>query len=153
MDSLMEAEENLRGFGETIGSQKLYACFECGHCSACCPVKRIRQEFSPRKIIHMVLLDMLDELISSNIVWYCTNCYLCQELCPQGIRIADLILELKNLSFKRGLSPDGIRRQFELLKTQGRIYLLDEFDQKKRKKAGLPQLRGSIDDLRVLLEG
>jgi len=28
-------------------------------------------------------------------VWHCLTCYACQEICPQSIRVADILLELR----------------------------------------------------------
>jgi ribosomal protein L36 len=40
----------------------------------------------------------------------------------------------------------------KLIRTQGRLYTLDEFDEKKRKKAGLPSLVTKIEEVVHLLE-
>jgi heterodisulfide reductase subunit C len=47
---------------------------------------------------------------------------------------------LKNLAVKEGHIPPGVRAQMDLLKGEGRIYPIDDFDNKKRNKMGLPSL-------------
>jgi hypothetical protein len=42
--------------------------------------------------------------------------------------------------------------QADLIKGQGRLYALDEFDEKKRKKAGLPSLPAEVEGAIELLE-
>jgi len=138
---------------EELGADRIYACFECGHCASCCPVRRADSRFSPRKIIHMILLGMMDEVLAGDAVWLCSSCYTCQEICPQGIKITDLITLLKNMAFQKGAAPQGVKMQADLIRTQGRLYALDEFDLKKREKANLPALSLEIDEAIKLLEG
>jgi heterodisulfide reductase subunit C len=33
-------------------------------------------------------------------VWDCTTCYQCQEHCPQGIQVTEIIYELKNRAYE-----------------------------------------------------
>jgi heterodisulfide reductase subunit C len=138
---------------EELGTDRMYACFECGHCTSCCPVRRVDDRFSPRKIIHMIFLDMMDEVLAGDTIWLCSSCYACQEICPQGIKITDLITSLKNMAFQMGHAPQGVAMQADLIRTHGRLYVLDEFDLKKREKAGLPALSLEIDEAKTLLEG
>ncbi len=149
-------QDSIRDFArqvvEEFGEERMYACFECGQCAACCPVRRVNSQFSPRKIIHMILLGMMDDVLKSDILWLCTTCYTCQEVCPQGIKIAELIVAVRNMASEQGYAPPGIQKQAELISTQGRLYALDEFDAKKRQKANLPSLAGTIDEVVKLLE-
>lgn len=75
-------------FGEEIASQpggeNIKRCFACGTCSASCPITEIDERYNPRKIIRMALLGMKREVLSSDFIWICSNCYLCYERCPQG---------------------------------------------------------------------
>jgi heterodisulfide reductase subunit C len=57
---------------------------------------------------------------------------------------------LKNMALKEGHAPTGIRAQLDLVKGQGRIYPLDDFDNKKRNKAGLPSLPTSCEIIQEL---
>jgi len=34
-------------------------------------------------------------------LWNCTTCYSCQEYCPQGIQVTDILYELKNQAIER----------------------------------------------------
>jgi len=58
---------------------------------------------------------------------------------------------LKNMAVKQGHAPAGIRAQMDIVKQAGRIYPLDDFDNKKRAKAGLPELPTSCDVIKELL--
>jgi heterodisulfide reductase subunit C2 len=137
---------------EELGTDRMYACFECGHCTSCCPVRRIDARLSPRKLLHMILLNMMEDVLSGDAIWLCSSCYACQEACPQDIKITDLITSLKNMAFQKGHAPQGVMMQADLIRRQGRLYALDEFDLKKREKADLPAVFLEIDEARRLLE-
>ena len=56
------------------------------------------------------------------------------------VRITDILTTLKNMAAEEGHAPAGIRAQQDIVKGSGRIYPLDDFDNKKRKKVDLPSL-------------
>ncbi|MEA2039051.1 MAG: 4Fe-4S dicluster domain-containing protein [Thermodesulfobacteriota bacterium] len=120
------------------GGENFTACFACGTCTACCPITPVYESFNPRRIIRLALYGFKDEIFKSDFIWFCSSCYACQERCPQGVSITELMTALKNMAFKEGYAPSGIRAQNDLIKGEGRIYPIDDFDNKKRAKAGLP---------------
>jgi len=115
-------------------------CFACGTCVSGCPVHAQRPEFDPRKIIRMTLLGLEKELMESGVIWLCSTCYTCVERCPQNVGCAHLILELRRREAKAGRTPDGVRMQREALARFGRVYEIEEFDNKRRQKMGLVAL-------------
>ena len=134
------------------GAEIIRSCYACGTCAAGCPVRRVNAKYNPRKIIRMILLGMKDAVLKGEEIWLCSSCYTCQERCPQGIRITDTIVALRNLAAKEGHGPSGIFMQAKLIRGQGRLYALDEFDDKKRKKAGLPSLPSEVEGAIKLVE-
>ena len=127
------------------GGGEISACFTCRTCAASCPISALNEHFNPAKIIRMALYGLKDEILTSDFIWLCSSCYACQERCPQGVHITDFMTLLKNLAVKKGHAPAGIKAQMKLVTGEGRIYPLDDFDNKKRKKAGLPELPTSCD--------
>lgn len=134
------------------GGEGIRVCFACGTCAASCPVRSINGDYNPRRIIRMTLLGMKEEVLKSPFIWLCSTCYTCQERCPQGVRITDLMTALKNLAVREGNCPSGVAMQWKLVQEQGRLYPIDDFDNKKRAKAGLPELRTEIEDVGILLK-
>lgn len=152
---LSQHKEILKRLKNTIKEDslnRLYACFECGQCVSVCSVTRVDTDFRPRKIMHMLLLGLIDELIYSQSIWLCTNCYSCDEICPQGIKVSGIINSLKNMAYRSGNFPSEINRQLDAIRNSGMVYMLDDFDIKKREKAGLPPLSKLIDEAVRLLE-
>ena len=56
----------------------------------------------------------------------------------------------KNLAAEAGKMPVGIRAQRDIIKGEGRIYPLDDFDNKKRGKVGLPPIPTSCSMIKKL---
>ena len=134
------------------GAEDLLKCFACGTCTASCPVRAINDKYNPRKIIHMTLLGMRDEVLDSDFVWLCATCYACQERCPQGVRITDIMRALQNIATKRGKARQLHLSQLELLVKYGRVYEIDDFDNKQRAKAELPSLTSGGEEIQKLLK-
>ena len=57
---------------------------------------------------------------------------------------------LKNLAVKEGYAPAGTKAQMNFIKGEGRIYPIDDFDNKKRNKSGLPSLPTSCEAVKGL---
>jgi heterodisulfide reductase subunit C2 len=139
----VDSDQFLRGFR---------GCLACGTCSAGCPVHRVTASYDPLRIMRMLVLGLREELLKGDMIWLCSDCYTCQENCPMGIKVTDIINHLKNLATRERNIPLGVSTQEKLLKDQGKIYVIDEFDNKKRSKAGLPPLPAIAEEARTLLE-
>jgi heterodisulfide reductase subunit C len=82
-------------------------CFGCRNCTSVCPV--VGSYESPRKalgllpheIMHCLALRQKELALGSMMLWECLTCYLCQEQCPQGVCITDILYQLKNLSLQK----------------------------------------------------
>jgi len=127
-------------------------CLACRTCTSGCPVHRADNEYDPLRIIRMLTLGLKNELLGGNMIWLCSDCYTCQENCPMGIKVTDIINHLKNMATSEKNTPIGVSTQEKLLKDQGKIYIIDNFDNKKRAKAGLPSLPEINEEAKKLLE-
>jgi heterodisulfide reductase subunit C len=132
------------------GSEKIAACFACHTCQASCPVAPVNERFNPLKVIRMALYGLKKEVLESDFIWFCSSCYACQERCPQGVRITDIMTILKNLAMQTGHAPAGVKTQWEIITKQGRIYPIDDFDNKKREKINLPALPTACEKIKEL---
>ncbi|MFQ6106186.1 MAG: 4Fe-4S dicluster domain-containing protein [Thermoplasmata archaeon] len=94
----------LREVLEFKDSMKLQECVQCGTCSASCPVAAIA-DFTPRQVIQLLNLGLVDEAVRSRMVFLCTNCFACSARCPRSIPVADVMIGLRNIAFSRGLAP------------------------------------------------
>jgi heterodisulfide reductase subunit C len=91
-------------------------CVQCQTCTNVCPVvahsldPATGVELTPQKVMNLLRLGMVDLAMGSRMVWNCATCYQCQENCPEGIRVTDVIFELRSLAVRRlGSLRDGRR--------------------------------------------
>jgi len=84
------------------GGEKLKVCYACGVCTAGCPVSEISEDFDPRKIIRMALMGMRERVLSSDFIWYCTQCFTCSGHCPQNVKFTDIMRVLREMAVKEG---------------------------------------------------
>ena len=122
------------------GAENFMRCFSCFSCVNGCPVSEVTAKFSPLRLMRTALLGLKEEVLKNENLWLCSSCYACQESCPMAVRVTDILTLLKNMAIMEGHVPMGIRVQMDLIKGNGRIYPLDDFDNKKRAKAGLPAI-------------
>lgn len=81
------------------------ACFCCGTCTAGCPIHAAYPEHDPRKIARMINLGMRERALGSPYIWYCAECGICEQRCPQNVRFFSVIDVLKNMAAKEGYPP------------------------------------------------
>lgn len=84
------------------GGEHIMRCFQCGTCTASCPVSELSERYNPRKIIKMILLGMRNEVLSSDAIWLCSDCYTCTERCPQDVGITEIMNAVKNIAVREG---------------------------------------------------
>jgi heterodisulfide reductase subunit C len=79
-------------------------CFGCQTCTNVCPVVANYENpkevlgLLPHQIMYSLGLGLKDLALGSNMLWNCVTCYQCQEQCPQGVKVTDILFELKNLA-------------------------------------------------------
>jgi heterodisulfide reductase subunit C len=129
----------------------LECCYQCGTCTASCPVFEVHPDYNPRKIIRMLLLGMR-EVLTDDFVWLCSSCYACQERCPQGVLIPQVMRALTNLAFSEGYAPQGVREQYQKVKTEGVLYKPSPYDNRKRKNLSLEEITEEYD-VQQIFEG
>lgn len=73
-------------------------CVQCTLCTNACPVAAYdmaENDLGPHQVMNLLRLGEEDMASGSRMVWHCLTCYACQEICPQSIRVADILLELR----------------------------------------------------------
>jgi heterodisulfide reductase subunit C len=87
--------------------ENIRQCIQCGTCSGSCPTS-YAMDYTPREIIAAFRAGMLDRVLKSNTVWMCASCYYCTVRCPAGIKLTDIMYELKRLGIEYGLYAKGV---------------------------------------------
>ena len=96
-----------------IGLEVIKPCYTCGSCTGICPVREIVDDFDPRRLIHMIVLGMKKEILSSDLIWFCCLCNSCYYVCPQGIRFSRVAKELQKMAVGEGYVNEGFLKDLE----------------------------------------
>jgi heterodisulfide reductase subunit C len=99
---------------KTISGQKLLACYQCGRCSAGCPVVE-EMDIAPSEVIRLLQLGQVDEVLSSKTIWTCASCLQCASRCPKGVEFSSICDALRAIVLRTRLATpkvdaDGLTR-------------------------------------------
>lgn len=83
-------------------AEKIKFCFECGICTASCPMAELlKGEYNPRNILEKIFLNVEEALVSDEI-WLCAWCYRCYKRCPQALKPPEIFFYAKKFAVKTG---------------------------------------------------
>lgn len=85
---------------ESISRQNLKDCYQCGKCSAGCPMAS-HMDILPNQVIRYAQMGMMNELLESQSIWICVSCMTCNSRCPKGVRIAEVFEALRQVLLRR----------------------------------------------------
>lgn len=89
---------------EEICGERVSLCYQCGKCSAGCPVA-YAMDYLPNQITRLAQLGMVDRVMKSSTIWMCASCQTCSVRCPRGIDLAKIMDALRILAKRKGIVP------------------------------------------------
>jgi NADPH-dependent glutamate synthase beta subunit-like oxidoreductase len=82
--------------------EKLKYCFECGICTASCPVAELLpKHYNPRTLLHSLQFCDIKTLKSAEL-WLCAWCYRCYKRCPQSLCLPEIFQALRKIAVEKG---------------------------------------------------
>lgn len=84
--------------------EKISHCYQCGKCSAGCPIA-FQMDYLPNQIIRMVQLGMEETVLTSKTIWLCASCLTCSARCPREIDLAEIMDSLRRRAYKKHIIP------------------------------------------------
>ncbi|MDG6928875.1 MAG: 4Fe-4S dicluster domain-containing protein [Nitrososphaerota archaeon] len=86
---------------------KVGKCWQCGNCTAVCPVAHANPMFNPRYLIHIVRMGYQAEIEKvKDYVYLCSGCGLCSAACPKDVDPQGVMIAL-SIAFKSGRAKGG----------------------------------------------
>jgi heterodisulfide reductase subunit C len=94
------------------GAFDINACFNCGNCTAICPLSSQGESF-PRKMIRAGQVGMKDRILGSKELWLCYYCGECSETCPVEAEPGEYMASLRRFAIADTILPAC--REYSLL--------------------------------------
>ncbi len=91
--------EDIRKFGPG-GTLDVNACFNCGNCTAGCPLAQESSGFA-RRVIRMAQVGMREELLADEEIWSCYACGECTQTCPRQADPAQFMAAARSYAISR----------------------------------------------------
>ncbi len=95
--TVITSQEMDAGFLEevrSLGGESVTKCYQCGSCTANCPLSFQVKAF-PRRTIRLVQLGLRERVLSSLDMWLCYFCGDCTKTCPRDADPAGLMMALR----------------------------------------------------------
>lgn len=67
------------------------ACFNCGNCTAICPLSDEKYQF-PRTLIRYAQIGMKEKILGSDLMWLCSYCNDCSDTCPRDAEPGEFVM-------------------------------------------------------------
>ena len=91
---------------EAAKKTNAWACYDCGKCTATCPISRAGDDYSPRRHVLATNLGHKEEMVANGSLFSCLTCSLCDQRCPAEVGYTELVQKLRELSYKEGVEPE-----------------------------------------------
>ncbi|BDZ71849.1 hypothetical protein GCM10025861_23660 [Methanobacterium petrolearium] len=134
-----DIDENFKQEIIDAGGESLGICFQCGTCTAACPSGR-RTPYRIRQLVRRSLIGLKEDVIPDDTLWMCTTCYECQERCPRGIKIVDIVKIVRNYAAQAGYMGKAHKMVGSFVIKTGHGVPINPQTKELRKSVGLDEL-------------
>jgi heterodisulfide reductase subunit C len=121
------------------GAESVALCFQCGTCTGACPSGR-RTPYKIRQVVRKSVMGLKEEVIADDTIWMCTTCYECQERCPRGIKIVDVVKTVRNFAAQAGYMAPAHKMTGSFVIKTGHGVPINDATMALRKSVGLGEL-------------
>jgi quinone-modifying oxidoreductase, subunit QmoC len=91
------------------GAFDIGACFNCGNCTAVCPLSKDSDAF-PRRMIRYAQLGQREHVVASRELWLCYYCGECSDTCPRQAEPGEFMASARRYAIA-GFDPTSLARR------------------------------------------
>lgn len=95
---------------KALGGESVRKCYQCGSCTANCPLTAQVKAF-PRRTIRLVQLGLSERALRSPDIWLCSACSTCKAACPREADPGEIMAALRRLAYSKYSWLPGPTRQ------------------------------------------
>ena len=153
-ENLVRAEEVDPTFKQSIidaGAETVALCYQCGTCTGSCPSGK-RTPYRIRTIIRKSLMGLKSEVLTDDTIWECVTCYACQERCPRGVAIVDVVKIVRNMQSQAGRMAQAHKMTGSFVLKTGHGVPINDATMALRKRVGLNELPPTTHEYPEALE-
>ena len=85
---------------QKLGATRLALCYNCGTCTAICPLSKEKVEF-PRTLIRYAILGAEEKLLASPALWLCYYCGECSDSCPRDAEPGEFMMAARRYAIEK----------------------------------------------------
>jgi heterodisulfide reductase subunit C2 len=85
---------------ETTERFDVAGCYQCGKCSAGCPMAE-QMDLLPNQLVRLVQLGHFDRVLRSEAIWKCVSCMTCSTRCPKSVDCAGVMDSLREMAVEQ----------------------------------------------------
>ncbi len=153
-ENLVVAEDVDPSFKQSIidaGAETVAVCYQCGTCTGSCPSGK-RTPYRIRSIIRKSLMGLKSEVLVDDTIWECVTCYACQERCPRGVAIVDVVKIIRNMQSQAGRMAQAHKMTGTFVLKTGHGVPINDATMALRKRVGLNELPPTTHEYPEALE-
>lgn len=153
-ENLVVAEDVDPTFKQSIidaGAETVALCYQCGTCTGSCPSGK-RTPYRIRSIIRKSLMGLKNEVMEDETIWECVTCYACQERCPRGVAIVDVVKTIRNMQSQAGKMAKAHKMVGTFVLKTGHGVPINDATMELRKRVGLGELPPTTHEFPEALE-
>ncbi len=97
-----------------ISGRNPYLCFQCGMCTAVCPVSEV-MDILPHQIVRLVQLGD-ESVLNYRAIWDCISCMACVDRCPRNVGPGIIFEALRSIVLRKGVDAIDYSKLIEIEK-------------------------------------
>lgn len=94
---------------ESLSRARLAQCYQCGKCTAGCPMAG-RMDSPPTRLMRLLQLGDVEAALRAESIWQCVSCQTCSSRCPKEVDCAGVMDALRQVACERGMASPAQRR-------------------------------------------